>query len=67
MSRKEVMAVLGVGRRKLETLIDCGLLTPRHARIDETGRPRDRAFFRTQEVEAIMGETRKAECGREAE
>jgi hypothetical protein len=61
MTRKEVMAALGVGKHKLATLVDCGCLTPRHFKIDEKGRPLDRAVFRREEVEAIVGGRVEAE------
>jgi len=55
MTRKEVMAVIGIGRDKLRTLGECGLLTPVHLVIDEHGRPLDRAMFKRMDVERIIG------------
>lgn len=62
MTRKEVMAALGIGKHKMATLLDCGVLTPRHFKIDEEGRPLDRAVFRQEEVEAIVGRGTRGEA-----
>ncbi len=55
VSRKDVMRMLGIGKHKLRTLVECGVLTPVHYDIGEDGRPKDRAVFKLRDVEAVVG------------
>ncbi len=55
VSRKDVMRVLGIGKDKLRTMIECGVITPVHHRIDEQGKPLDRAMFKKQDLDAVAG------------
>ena len=50
MRRGEAMEVLGVGRKKFEAMLECGVLQAIHLVRDGKGYARDRALFRRAQV-----------------